>query len=72
MGIRFRVKGLCNLRRLRFSPKFQAELKRFRKGYLRNAAAIVGLTLLGTVPSLAFSSTQPIDFAAYFESRGAL
>ena len=46
--------------------------KTLRKGYLRNAAAIVGLTLLGTVPSLAFGSTQPIDFVAYFESRGAL
>jgi hypothetical protein len=41
-------------------------------GYLGNAAAIVGLTLLGTVPSLAFGSTQPIDLVAYFESRGAL
>ena len=56
----------------RTPPEVQAELETLRKDYLRNAAAIVGLTLLGTVPSLAFGSTQPIDFAACFESRGAL
>ena len=72
MGITFPLKGLCITTAQRTPPEVQAELEKLRKGYLRNAAAIVGLTLLGTVPSLAFGSTQPIDFVAYFESRGAL
>jgi hypothetical protein len=42
------------------------------KRYLRNAAAMVGHPLLGTVPSLAFGSIQVTDLAAYFEAGGAL